>query len=131
MSEVQRYARVPAELGRAGWQRSAGHTATSGALQGRGTSQASALESLAGQLSAMASRAGTAPAFYWDAGNQALHVAVPDAVTGDHTAYIVMIHDGEARLSVCTTGGEGAPENAFASAVGMERVVTGRRTGTA
>jgi hypothetical protein len=77
----------------------------------------------------MATRAQQAPAFYWDADNQALHVAVPDAVAGDYSAYIVVIADGEARLSTCVTGGKGAPENAFEHAVGMERVVTGRRTG--
>jgi hypothetical protein len=129
MSEVQRYAKVPAQTGRAGWQRTSEHTATAGSLQGRGTSIAAALESLGAQLTAMASRADVPPAFYWDADNQALHIAVPNPVTGDHVSYIVTVLDGEARLSTCTTSGGGAPDTAFEHAIGMERVVTGRRTG--
>jgi hypothetical protein len=127
MSEAPRYARVPATMGRAGWARCADHTADAGQVTGRGASQAKALDNLGSQLTAMAARARTEPAFWWDADNHGLHIVVPDAVTGDSVAYMVMIDNGQARLSVCTTGMAGSPDVALAHAVGLERVTT-RRT---
>jgi hypothetical protein len=127
MSDAPRYARVPAELSRAGWQRTAAHVATAGQVTGRGTSDAAALADLGESLTAMAGRLRPGPAFWWDADNQGLHVVVPDPVTGDSVAYMVMIADGTARLSVCTTGMVGPPSDALATAVGLERV-THKRT---
>jgi hypothetical protein len=124
MSDVQRHAKVPAELSRAGWQRTAAHVATAGQVTGRGTSVSAALDDLGRSLEAMAGRARTEPAFWWDADNQGLHVVVPDAVTGDSVAYMVMIADGTARLSKATTGMAGPPADALATAVGLERVTT-------
>jgi hypothetical protein len=126
MTDGQRHAKVPAELSRAGWQRTAAHVATAGQVTGRGASVSAALDDLGGALAAMAGRARTEPAFWWDADNQGLHVVVPDAVTGDSVAYMVMIADGTARLSVCTTGMAGPPSEALATAVGLERVTTKR-----
>jgi hypothetical protein len=127
MTDGQRHAKVPAELSRAGWQRTAAHVATAGQVTGRGTSDAAALADLGGALAAMAGRARVEPAFWWDADNQGLHVVVPDAVTGDSAAYMILIADGTARLSVCTTGMAGPPSEALATAVGLERV-THKRT---
>jgi hypothetical protein len=127
VSDATRYARVPAELSRAGWQRTAAHVATAGQVTGRGTSQAAALADLGASLEAMAGRARTEPAFWWDADNQGLHVVVPDAVTGDSVAYMVMFDAGTVRLSTGTTGMAGPPETALAHAEGLERVTT-RRT---
>jgi hypothetical protein len=113
-----RYAKVRAALGRASWRKDSEHTATAGMLQGRGGSQTAALESLAGQLSAMASRAGEDPALWWDADNRTLWIAVPDAVSGDHSALTVRM-DGDVPRICSTSSGTGPACKAFSTAVGM------------
>lgn len=117
MTEQQRFARVPAEMGRAGWQRTAPHTATTGQLAGQGESQAEALADLARLLEATAHRAHETPAFWWDADNRVLWVTVPDAVSGGCTAYPVHM-DGE----VPTVSG-GVSSYAAPAAVAMAQSV--------
>lgn len=119
MTDQQRYARVPAALGRAGWQPTAAHTATTGQLAGRGKSQAEALADLARLLEEAAHRVREAPAFWWDADNRVLWVTVPDAVHGGCTAYPVHM-DGEVPT---TSGGvttyEAPAAAAMAQSVGI------------
>lgn len=122
MSGAQRYARVPAELGRGGWQRNASHTATVGQVQGRGTSQASALDDVAGQLAAMAARAHEAPSF-WADDQGALWVAVPDLRDGGSTSYRVSgvsVADGAA--ASLNSFNKACAADAHASAEGMRRI---------
>lgn len=123
---ARRCARVPAELSRDGWQRTAGHVATAGQVTGRGTSGAAALADLAGALEAMASRAYAGPAFWWDAANRQLHVVTPDPVSGGHFAYIVRMTDAGPVQSQCTSSGVAPAGEALSTAVGMARVPTER-----
>lgn len=127
MSDAQRHARVPAEMSRDGWARSAGHVATAGGVTGRGKSAAAALDDLAAALGAMAGRAAEEPTFWWDADNRALHVAVPDVRDGGHSAYIVMMTDTGPYASMCKSAGCAPASEALTSATGMERVPQGRR----
>jgi hypothetical protein len=113
---AQRYARVPAELSRAGWSRRSDHVATAGAVQGRGTSVAGALESLAVNLAAMAARVHDAPAFAWDSDNRSLRVAVPSALDNGCTHYIVHFDDnGQPTVSGCTTSDSAPAREAWKS----------------
>lgn len=114
----QRYARVPAATGRASWRKDAAHTATAGHLQGTGTSQAAALESLASLLSAMAGRANQDPCLWWDQGNRVLFIAFPDPVTGDHSAVTVHFSGDVPRIGSFSSG-QGPACRAFTSAEGM------------
>lgn len=118
---VQRYAKVPAATGRATWHRDAKHTATSGFLQGQGTSQAAALADLGAKLAAMASRAMQDPCLAWDAANSVLWVAVTDPATGGHTELCVDMSGDVPRIG-STGGGEGPACTAFKSANGMTPV---------
>lgn len=127
MSGAARHARVPAELGRDGWARTAGHTATAGTATGRGASMGAALDDLGAVLAAMASRAHDEPSFWWDAANGQLHVAVPSPVDGGHTSYIVRMGDAGPSLSQCTSSGSAPACDALASAVGVTRVERERR----
>jgi hypothetical protein len=121
--QAPRYARVPAETGRAGWQRDAEHTATAGALQGRGTSQAGALAALGEALAAMASRASDAPMFGWDAPNRTLWVAVPDAHHGGSVHYIVHFDEsGNPSVSGSTTLDRSPAREAWQSSEGITRL---------
>lgn len=124
----QRHARVPAELSREGWQRTAGHAATAGQVTGRGTSGAAALADLGSALEAMASRAYAEPAFWWDADNGCLHVITPDHVSGGHFAHIVVMTDAGPYVSTGTSSGAAPAGEALATAVGLERVPVGRRS---
>jgi hypothetical protein len=112
-------------MSRGGWQRDASHLATVGALQGRGTSQQAALGDLSSQLAAMASRASEAPCLWWDAANQSLWIAVPDAVSAGSTSYRVGFETGTPVLSRCTSSNAAPASEAHASAVGMVPVTTG------
>lgn len=127
VSGAARYARVPAELGRDGWQRTAGRTATAGSVTGRGASDAAALDDLGALLAAMASRARQEPSFWWDADNACLHVAVPDPVDGGHTGYIVRMTDAGPVRSQCTSSGSAPAAEALTTAVGVTRVERERR----
>ena len=103
-TDGQKFARVAAVMSRAGWHRSAEHVATAGNVQGRGTSVAAALESLAASLADMAARVYGAPAFAWDSDNRALWVAVPSALDNGCTHYIVHFDDnGQPSVSGSTT----------------------------
>jgi hypothetical protein len=117
-SGPQRYAKVRAALGRASWRKDAEHTATAGFIEGRGSSQASALESLAAQLSAMASRAGEDPALWWDAANRSLWIAVTDVASGSHTETCVDMSGDVPRIA-STGSGQGPACRALVTAVGM------------
>jgi hypothetical protein len=123
----QRHARVPAELSREGWQRTAGHAAAAGQVTGRGTSDAAALADLGSALEAMASRAYAEPAFWWDAANRQLHVVTPDHVSGGHHSYIVRMTDAGPVQSRCTSSGSAPVGEALSTAVGMTRVPGERR----
>lgn len=122
MSESQRYARVPAELSRAGWQRGSAHVATAGEVTGRGTSQAAALADLGEALTAMASRANDQPAF-WSDDQGGLWVAVPDMRDGGSTSYrvsgVTAAPDATARL---TSFNRASADQAHESAEGMARI---------
>ena len=117
-----RYARVIAEMRRAGWSRKSDHVAECGQLQGRGASIADALTDLGDQLTAMAGRANTAPAIWWDADNACLHIVTPDTVTGGHHAWIVAMGETGPRLSMGTSSGVAPVADALATSVGLERV---------
>jgi hypothetical protein len=122
--ETQRYARVPAATGRAGWQRTSPHTATAGQLEGRGASQAAALADLGSKLEAMAGRAAGEPSVWWDADNAVLWVAVPDAAHGGHHAYPVKFPDGTQApsRSVCVTSGAADAADALRNCIGIAEV---------
>ena len=123
MSESQRYARVPAELSRAGWQRDAAHVATAGTVTGRGTSQAAALADLGGALTAMASRASLAPAFGWDAENRMLWVAVPATRDNGSTHYVIRLDaDGAPTVSDSVTSDSRPARDAWQTAANIERL---------
>jgi len=127
--DAQHYARVPAELGRAGWQRTAARTATAGAVTGYGTSASGALADLGKVLARMAGAAHEVPSFWWDEANGQLHVAVPDSVTGGHHGYIVRMTGAGPVVAACTSSGAGPASQAYANAAGMARVPQeGRRT---
>lgn len=117
----QRYAKVPAATGHATWSPKSDHTATAGHVTGRGTSQAAALADLGAALTAMASRAGSEPALWWDAVNRVLCIAVPDAVTGGHSSVTVSMSGDVPRIT-CTGAGDGDAYHAYASAEGMTPV---------
>ena len=132
MSETQRYARVPAEMSRAGWQRTAWHVATAGKVTGRAASVAGALADLADHLKAMAGRAYEPPRFFWDADNGGLHVVTPDPVSGGHFAYMVMFPEGRPPyLSQGTASGTAPVSEALSTAVGLDPVVTSHGRPTA
>jgi hypothetical protein len=117
----QRYAKVKAATGRAGWSKTAEHTATVGHVEGRGTSQAAALDNLAALLAGMAERNGADPALWWDADNRVLFIAVTDVVDGGHRAVTVDMSGDKPRIS-CTSSGTADAYHAFDSAVGMTAV---------
>jgi hypothetical protein len=114
----QRYAKVPAATGRATWSPKSEHTATAGALTGRGTSQAAALADLATALTAMAGRACDDPCLWYDESGQRLWIAFPDAVTGDHLALTVDMSGPVPRIT-STESGTGPACRAFLHADGM------------
>lgn len=116
-----RYAKVPAATGRASWHKDAPHTATSGQLQGQGTSQGAALADLAARLGAMAERAMQDPCLWWDAANSVLWIAVTDPATGGHSETCVDMSGDVPRIG-STGGGEGPACTAFRSANGMAPV---------
>jgi uncharacterized Zn finger protein (UPF0148 family) len=116
---VQRFAKVPAETGRAGYARTAPHTATAGTVQGRGTSQRAALDDLGTMLTAAMARAGSdTPSFAWDAANQALSVAVPDVMHGGSVTYMVRFDDNGPLTWFETSGNACEAKDAFATSVG-------------
>jgi hypothetical protein len=126
MADSQRYGRVPAELGRAGWQRTAAHTATAGTVQGTGTSQQKALDDLGTRLAAMAARGSDQPSAWWDDANCTLWVAYPDTVHGGHRAVAVHMTGASAPLPGTNVyaglAGTAPASEAFATSEGMERV---------
>lgn len=125
------YARVAATLGRAGWQRDALHTATLGALQGRGTSKAKALADL-GRLITEAAQRGDGQAdrvsFAFDAANRQLWVAVPDVLHGGHDAYAVDVSGEVPVHGRSTSSGVAAAADAFTRCEGMTPVTADRPT---
>lgn len=123
MTDTQRYARVPATMGREGWHRDAPHTATLGALTGRGTSQAGALADLGSLIIAACQRGASVPVdgvtFAYDADNANLWIAVPDVLHGGASEYVV---DCSGDVPANPHGGgsrTGMARDAFATAVGM------------
>ena len=122
MSEARRYARVPATLGRAGWQRSAEHTAEAGNVKAWGKSAASALDALGEALGAMADRAHEPASVWWDAANRSLWIAYPDAAGGGYRAVRVHMLAGEPGRVYAGMSGSGPASEAFANAEGMTRV---------
>ena len=122
MSESQRYARIPAELGRAGWQRDSAHVATVGGVQGRGTSVQAALDDVSGHLAEMAGRANGQPAF-WSDDQGGLWVVIPDMRDGGSISYRVSgvtVTPG-ATVRLCSFNRAGA-DQAHATAEGMTRL---------
>jgi hypothetical protein len=117
MSGAPRYARVRAALGRAGWARTADHTATVGMVTGRGTSDAAALADLGSLLEAMAGRANELPSLWWDESGRTLWVAVGNPLTGDHDAVTVDMSGDVPRIT-STSNGSGPACRAFSGAVG-------------
>lgn len=123
MSETQRYARVPAELGRAGWRRDAPHTAECGSVRGSGKSVAAALADLGSQLETIAKAARTDPTFWHDADNGLLTVAVPQADGESWVSYTVRLgQESGPVLATGTTHGGGDVREAYANAIGYARV---------
>lgn len=124
-----RLAKVRAAMGRAGWQRTAPHTATAGRVTGRGPSQQAALDDLGAKLAAACERdAGSdgKPSFAWDADNECLWVAVPDVMHGGHTAYIVNMRHGNPALSPCVMSGNEPASEAFTGCLGFTPVIERR-----
>jgi hypothetical protein len=125
MSDTQRYAKVPADMSRAGWSRHSEHVATAGSLAGRGTSQAAALENLAGTLSDVAKRVSDAPVFGWDEDNRTLWVAVPSATDGGSTHYIVHFGEsGQPSVSGSVTSDSRPARDAFKASAGIQRLAS-------
>jgi hypothetical protein len=122
--QPQRYARVPAEMSRESWRRDAGHVAECGALAGRGTSAAAALDDLGRQLAAAAARgAEDSPSVRWDAANRSLWVSVPDVLHGGYTD--IAVHFDAAGAPCRWYGGSsggGPARTAHAGAAGMSEV---------
>jgi hypothetical protein len=123
MSEaVQRYAKVPADMSRDGWARHADHVATTGGVNGRGTSQAAALEGLAANLAGMAAHVHDAPVFGWDDANSTLWVAVPSPFGGS-THYIVPFDAaGKPSVSGSVTSASAPARDAWKCAEGIEQL---------
>lgn len=125
MGESQRYARVPAEMSRAGWSRHSDHVATAGGLTGRGTSVAGALAGLGEALTAMAGRAGDAPVFGWDDANRTLWVAVPSVHDSGSTHYIVRFDgNGQPSVSGSVTSSAHSAREAFKASASTERLAS-------
>jgi hypothetical protein len=123
MAESQRYARVPAETGRASWRKDAGHTATVGRVQGQGASQAKALDNLASLLTQAAGREATdSPSAWWDEANAVLWVAVPDVMHGGHTSFNIRMTGSGPVIGGGSEGGTAPASEAFATSAGMRRV---------
>jgi len=123
MTEAPKYARVQATMGRAGYSRHAAHTATLGALQGHGASQAKALEHLASLIVEACQRGASVPVdgvtFAYDADNSNLWIAVPDVLHGGASEYVV---DCSGDVPANPHGGgsrTGMARDAFAHCVGM------------
>lgn len=121
--QTQRYAKVPAEMSRAGWQRHAEHVATAGAMQGRASSAAGALASLGEALTAMAGRATDDPMFGWDDANRSLWIAVPNAYHGGSVHYIVHFDEsGNPTVSGSTTLDSSPAREAFGHSANIARL---------
>jgi hypothetical protein len=119
----QRYAKVPADMSRAGWSKHADHVATVGQVTGSGASIAAALEALAANLADVAKRVHDAPMFGWDAANRSLWIAVPSAVGGGSVHYIVHFDDaGQPHVSGCTTSDSAPAREAFRHSASIERL---------
>jgi hypothetical protein len=128
---TQRYARVPATVDLAGWQRHAGYKATAGGLEARASSQAGALAELGDLITQACQRAGGQLAdgrydgvtFRYDADNRMLWVAVPDVAHGGHHAYTVRLTaDGRPYAPHGGHSGTAAARDALADAVGIAPV---------
>ena len=124
MTEAQKFARVAVTMGRTGWGRHAGHSATVGALTGRGTSVAGALADLGRLITLACERdASDAVSFAWDAENGGLWVAVPDVLHGGHTEHMMTFRaDGSPVRARIMSGGSGAARDAFATCQGFAPV---------
>lgn len=123
MTETQRYAKVPAEMSRAGWARNSGHVATCGSMRGTGPTMSAALESLGSQLEAIAKAAHTMPSFWHDAQNDLLTVAVPFPDGTGWMSYTVRLgQESGPVLASGTTIAGGPVSEAYAGAIGYERV---------
>jgi hypothetical protein len=115
-------------MGRAGWQRDAAHTATLGTLQGRGSSQAKALEDLARLITEAAGRdSSDAVSVAWDADNRGLWVAVPDVMHGGHDEFMLTFRaDGSPVRVRRVAAGVSPARDAFAGCAGFAPVTDQR-----
>lgn len=122
-STPPRYARVPATMGHGPWSGKSGHTATAGAVQGRGTSESKALADLGALLAAAASRDASAEPSFWADENGGLWVAVPDVMHGGFRSYrvsgVTVASDASAKM---TGSGTGDASEAYTSAAGMRKI---------
>jgi hypothetical protein len=125
MTEAQKFARVAVTMGRTGWGRHAGHSATVGTLTGRGTSVAGALADLGRLITLACERdASDAVSFAWDDENGGLWVAVPDVLHGGHTEHMVSFRpDGSPfRARSLMSSGSKPARDAFADCAGFAAV---------
>jgi hypothetical protein len=110
-------------MGRESWSSESGHTATVGAVQGRGATAARALDDLGARLTAAASRDASAEPSFWADDNGGLWVAVPDVMHGGFRGYRVSgVTVADNAAAKMTESSKGDASEAYASAAGMRKI---------